>query len=381
MTDVMIYVQHLLGIGHVRRTALLVAEMRKLGLTVGVVSGGIPDDAIDFAADEVIQLPACRSADHGFSGLVDQDGNPVDDAWKDGRKNALLAAYHTLLPRLLLVEMFPFGRRAFRFELLPLLEQAGQDGVARVCSVRDLLVRKNDISKERWMRDIALSHFDRVLVHGDPVVIGFDRSFPFTADLGDMLEYTGYVAADVKRDTSIVRSGVVVSAGGGAVGADLIDAAIAARPLSAKYADAQWDIITGPHFPADAFARLAGNMPDGMVLHRFLPDFRDRLARAEVSVSQAGYNTLMDVLGAGVPAVMVPFAEGGESEQSERAEIFAQKGIISLLPASKLCPETLARMMDDADFPKEFELLLDGARIGAAKIRAIIMGKDHGHLG
>ena len=381
MTDVMIYVQHLLGIGHVRRTALLVAEMRKLGLTVGVVSGGIPDEAIDFGADRVIQLPACRSADHGFSGLVDQDGKPVDDAWKDGRKNALFAAYQELSPRLLLVEMFPFGRRAFRFELLPLLERAGEDGVKRVCSVRDLLVRKKDIQKERWMRDVARSYFDRVLVHGDPAVFGFDRSFPFAADLRDMLDYTGYVAADVKRDSSVSRAGVVVSAGGGAVGADLIAAAIAARPLSAKYAKAHWDIITGPHFPADAFARLSANLPDGIRLHRFLSDFRDRLVRADISVSQAGYNTLMDVLAAGVPSVMVPFAEGGESEQSERAEIFADKGIISLLPACQLQPETLARAMDNADFPKEFELLLDGARIGAAKIRAIIMGKDHGHLG
>ncbi|AUG52737.1 glycosyltransferase family protein [Thalassospira marina] len=381
MTDVMIYVQHLLGIGHVRRTALLVAEMRKAGLSVGVVSGGIPDDAIDFSADEVIQLPACRSADLGFSGLVDQDGNLVDDAWKDGRKNALLAAYQTLSPRLLLVEMFPFGRRAFRFELLPLLEQAGQDGVKRVCSVRDLLVRKKDISKERWMRDIALSHFDRVLVHGDPAVFGFDRSFPFAADLGDMLEYTGYVAADIARNDAGPRGGVVVSAGGGAVGADLIAAAIAARPLSGKYADVNWDIITGPHFPVDAFAKLAANMPAGITLHRFLPDFRERLTHAVLSISQAGYNTLMDVLAAGVPSVMVPFAEGGESEQTERAEIFAARGIISLVSANDLTPEKLALAIDNADFPEEFELSLDGARIGAAKIRAIIMGKDYGHLG
>ncbi|OSQ38951.1 glycosyltransferase family protein [Thalassospira mesophila] len=380
MTDVMIYVQHLLGIGHVRRTALLVREMREAGLSVGVVSGGIPDDAIDFGTDTVIQLPPCRSADHGFSGLVDENGVVVDDDWKARRKQALFDAYQILSPRLLMVEMFPFGRRAFRFELLPLLEQAGQDGVKRVCSVRDLLVRKTDIAKERWMRDVALSHFDQILVHGDPAVLEFDRSFPFAADLAARLEYTGYVAPQV-RATNAPRDGVVVSAGGGAVGGDLIRAAIAAMPLSQKYAMAPWDIITGPHFPADDFAAIRRNLPPNITLHRFLSDFRHRLTRANVSVSQAGYNTLMDVLVAGVPSVMVPFAEGGESEQTERAEIFAAKNIISLLPSSNLTAQTLAKAIDNADFPKEFELSLDGARIGAAKIRAIIMGKDHGHLG
>lgn len=380
MTDVMIYVQHLLGIGHVRRTALLVRDMRQAGLSVGVVSGGIPDAAIDFGTDNVLQLPPCRSADHGFSGLVDEKGVIVDDGWKANRKQALFDAYHLLSPRLLMVEMFPFGRRAFRFELLPLLEQAGQDRVTRVCSVRDLLVRKTDIAKERWMRDVALSHFDRILVHGDPAVFGFERSFPFAADLAGRLDYTGYVAPQVPA-SDVPRDGVVVSAGGGAVGVDLIRAAIAAMPLSQKYASAPWDIITGPHFPADDFAAISRELPKNITLHRFLSDFRQRLTRARVSVSQAGYNTLMDVLVAGVPSVMVPFAEGGESEQTERAEIFAAKNIISLLPAAQLTPKTLAKAIDNADFPKEFELSLDGARIGAAKIRAIIMGKDHGHLG
>ncbi|OSQ42839.1 glycosyltransferase family protein [Thalassospira sp. MCCC 1A01428] len=380
MTDVMIYVQHLLGIGHVRRTALLVQEIQKTGLSVGVVSGGIPDDAIDFGTDTVIQLPPCRSADHGFSGLVDENGTAVDDAWKTRRQQALFDAYRDLSPELLMIEMFPFGRRAFRFELLPLLEKAGQDGVKRVCSVRDLLVRKTDIAKERWMRDVALSHFDTILVHGDPVVFGFDRSFPFAGDLSGKLEYTGYVAPQMPQGRA-PRNGVMVSAGGGAVGVELIRTAIAAMPHSQKYADVPWDIITGPHFPAEDFAAINRHLPQNMTLHRFLSDFRHRLTRASASVSQAGYNTLMDVLAAGVPSVMVPFAEGGESEQTERAEIFAAKNIISLLPAPQLTPLALAKAIDNADFPKEFELSLDGARIGAAKIRAIIMGKDHGHLG
>ncbi|WP_404426567.1 glycosyltransferase family protein [Thalassospira australica] len=374
MTDVMIYVQHLLGIGHVRRIALINTELQRLGITTTVVTGGIPDAVLDFGSDEVIQLPPCRSADSGFSGLVNENGDPVDDAWKEIRKQALLDAFETVAPKLLLIEMFPFGRRAFRFELLPLLDHAGQSGTPRICSVRDLLVRKSDRSKESWMRDTARSHFDGVLVHGDPELFDFGRSFPFADDIADMIEYTGYVAP--KADFVVgERRGVIVSAGGGAVGTALIDAAIAARPLSRRFADQPWDIVTGPHFPADAFSRLVRDLPDGITLHRFLPDFRDRMARSCVSVSQAGYNTLMDVLATGTASVMVPFADGGESEQSERAAILAGKDVLSLLDPGELTPQSLANQIDRAKKPAKLDISLDGAGITAAKIAERIRGK------
>lgn len=374
MSDILIYVQHLLGIGHVRRIALINAELKKLGVTTTVVTGGIPDATLDFGSDDVIQLPPCRTADSGFSRLVDEAGNPVDSAWKQTRKQALLDAFKSVAPKLLMIEMFPFGRRAFRFELLPLLDQAGQAGIARICSVRDLLVRKSDPAKEAWMRDVARHYFDRVLVHGDPMLFDFGRSFPFASDIADMIEYTGYVAP--KADfVAGERKGVLVSAGGGAVGAALIEAALAARPLSRRFADQPWDIVTGPHFPIATFDRLAQNLPVGITLHRFLPDFRERMARASVSVSQAGYNTLMDVLATGTASVMVPFADGGESEQTERAAILADKNVLSLLDPIDLSPQSLANQIDQAKNPVKLDLSLDGAGITAAKLAERIRGK------
>ncbi|MFC4234359.1 glycosyltransferase family protein [Thalassospira xianhensis] len=374
MSDILIYVQHLLGIGHVRRVALINAELCRLGMTTTVVTGGIPDASLDFGSDNVIQLPPCRTADSGFSGLIDEVGNPVDEAWKQRRKQALFDAFNVVAPKLLMVEMFPFGRRAFRFELLPLLDKAGQAGIPRICSVRDLLVRKSDRSKEAWMRDIARSHFDRVLVHGDPALFDFGRSFPFANDIADLIEYTGYVAP--KADFAAgERKGVLVSAGGGAVGTALIEAAIAARPLSSRFADQPWDIVAGPHFPREAFQRLEENLPTGINLHRFLPDFRERMAHACVSVSQAGYNTLMDVLATGTASVMVPFADGGESEQAERAAILAGKNVLSLLDPDDLNPQSLANQIDRAKNPVKLDISLDGAGITAAKLAERIRGK------
>ena len=67
-----------------------------------------------------------------------------------------------------------------------------------------------------------------------------------------------------------------------------------------------------------------------------------------MSVSQGGYNTVMDILASGCPAVIVPFAAGTESEQTMRARILAQRGFVHVLEEPRLSPEALARAIDAA---------------------------------
>ena len=55
------------------------------------------------------------------------------------------------------------------------------------------------------------------------------------------------------------------------------------------------------------------------------------LARSRLSLSQAGYNTVMDILAVGARALVLPFAEGAESEQSLRARLLAERGLLSLM--------------------------------------------------
>ncbi|MBN8197102.1 glycosyltransferase family protein [Thalassospira povalilytica] len=375
MADVFVYVQHLLGIGHVRRMALINRAIRDRGLSVMVASGGVPDAGLDFTADQVVQLSPCKTADSSFSTLVDPKGNRLGDDWKETRKAELLTAFVDARPKLLLVEMFPFGRRAFRFELIPLFEAAKAAGIPVVCSVRDLLVRKKDPAKTQWMATIARKYLTWVLVHGDPNVFDFAHSFECADQIADLITHTGYVAAEPGIKTTASRSGVLVSAGGGAVGAELIELAIAARQYSGAYGQAKWDIVAGPHFPPDRFDMIASTLPDGVELHRFLPDFRERMAKAAVSVSQAGYNTLMDVLSTATPAVMVPFADGGESEQTERAEILSKEGVISLLDLDGLSAQSLAKYIDRASQPANVKIALDGAQKTAAIIAGMIKGQ------
>ncbi|MGY9107127.1 MAG: glycosyl transferase, partial [Alphaproteobacteria bacterium] len=59
---VFFYVQHLLGIGHSMRAALLTRAMTEAGLEVTLVNGGEPTNLDDPGAVRSIQLTPARAA-------------------------------------------------------------------------------------------------------------------------------------------------------------------------------------------------------------------------------------------------------------------------------------------------------------------------------
>jgi predicted glycosyltransferase len=351
---VLFYVQHLLGVGHLKRASLLARAMAAAGLDVSVVLGGpeVPDVGFDDCAR--FPLPPVRAADETFTVLVDERGNPIDDAWKDGRMARLMAVFDVVQPDVLLVEQFPFGRRQFRFELMPLLEQArmSPNRPQILSSIRDVLVRKRDPKREREMVTLAEIWFDRVLVHGDPEVIPLDASFPQATEIGHKLVYTGYVIDpdDLEEMASGRESGrdeVVVSVGGGAVGESLLRTALAARPLS-RLAHHVWRLVTGPNLPDSVYTELAWNLPPGVVVERWRSDLPVMLRNCVLSISQGGYNTIMDILRARARAVIVPFAAGTETEQEFRARVLEERGLVTVVDPGSFSPESLAGAVDQA---------------------------------
>ena len=73
------------------------------------------------------------------------------------------------------------------------------------------------------------------------------------------------------------------------------------RALRPSLRDATWRFLTGPNLPEVDYALLAAAAGPGTIVERFRPDFSARLANAALSISQAGYNTVMDILRVRVP--------------------------------------------------------------------------------
>ena len=355
------YVQHLLGIGHLRRTLTFAKALAAKEIEVTLASGGFPVAGLELDDVRFVQLPPAAAADLTFKVLVGADERPVTEEWKSRRRDILLDAWRTADPHALILELYPFGRRQMRFELIPLLDAAF--GTARrpliASSVRDILGGgQKDAARQVEMLEVFNRYFDRVMVHGDPSVIPFAQTFRHAEAIGEKLQYTGYIvdrsgsrsmAAGIRETGSGAE--VIVSAGGGAVGMRLLETAIRARAHTVL-AQAPWRILCGVNAPASDLEGLRGlareTGTDRVIVERARADFDKLLANCAVSISQGGYNTVMDILQAEARAVVVPFSGGGETEQTVRAKAFADRRLIETIPEEGLSPGSLAAAVDRA---------------------------------
>lgn len=360
---VFFYVQHLLGIGHLARASRIADALVASRFDVTVVTGGTPVAGFPGPGVRHVTLPTITAGDAGFLGLKDAEGQAVDEAFKQRRSAMLLAAYRQCEPDIVIIEAFPFGRRQVRFELIPLLTaiHATHPRPRVVCSLRDILQER--AKPERDQESIALvkQYFDLVLVHGDPTFARLEETFPAADQIRDHIAYSGLVAAPPPVPGS-ERFDVVVSAGGGAVGIDLVRAALeAARRLPET---GSWCVITGPNLPAPEYDSVVTAAPPNVTVVRFRRDFPSLLASTRLSISQAGYNTVCDILNARCRCLLVPFAAGGETEQGQRADRLEKLGLAHVLPEESLSADAMTQEVRKAlAAPKlpPLTLGLDGA--------------------
>jgi predicted glycosyltransferase len=346
---VLIAVTHLLGVGHLARAAQLARGLVVAGHEVCLATGGRPVPHLDLAGVDVVQLPAVHCRDADFRTLWTDAGTVLDDAGKAARRDALLAAFRRFVPDVVVTETYPFGRRSLRGEFEALVRAVWErpDRPALLASIRDILNPPSRAAKAAEADAVVAGYYDGVLVHGDPAAVPLEASWPVGERLRPRLRYTGYITDGASGDKPQERTNeIVVSGGGGTAGLPLFEAAVAASHLDAD--GLSWRVLVGHGVPDDAFRHLAERAHPRLVVERARPDFRALLSRAAVSVSQSGYNTVLDLAAAGTPAVLVPFEEAGEREQALRAARLAASGLAVLLPARELSPQTLLRAVDAA---------------------------------
>jgi predicted glycosyltransferase len=344
------------------------------------VQGGRPVPGLDLGGAEVVALPPLVAENDAASALAWADGRRPTPPELAARRDRLLAALRAHDPSVVLLELFPFGRHALTFELGPLLLAAADDRARRgaaaprvAVSLRDVLVSKpNQAWFELASVAVAREWTDRVLVHGSPDSIPLSRTHALADRLGDRLVYTGYLGPEMSAPVATPHDEVVISAGGGQVGEPLFRAALAAWPLTTAARARPWRLVTGPYLPAAVRAdleRVARALParDGrpaVVVESYRSDLGAHLGGAALSVSQAGYNTVLELVAHRVRAVVVPY-EGSGDEQPLRAGLLAERGLLAIVPERELTPAHLAAAMDTAlgrpGFPAPVRLDMDGA--------------------
>ena len=342
-------VQHLLGIGHVMRSKRITSALLDAGFEVDIILGGTQTPATFPKGAKCFQLSPYKAGPGGFSDLVDENNISVDEHYKQNRLKQLLALLHSRAPDIIFTEAFPFARHQLGFEFIPLLEAAQQMTPKPyiACSVRDLLHKKVAPGRDERTVELLRKYYDFVFLHADPEFAALDGTFRFADEISDLTHYTGLVTPDEGEPRTGKAYDVVVSAGGGAVGKPLFEAALEAMPLT-RYAKDNWGFITGPNLPEETVRKLENAVRPNLSVERFRTDFSAMLKDTRVLVSQSGYNTSADIMRASCHSVLVPYVREGLTEQTDRATLFEQRGLAVHLSQAGMTAKTLAAAIDKA---------------------------------
>lgn len=362
----MIYCQHSLGLGHFVRSLALAEAMVSQFEVIFCNGGPVPDGFVLPETISFIHLPPLRLNEDGSL-----SGSDCAEALIAKRRDLMCAEARTAKPALLLVELYPFGRKKFASEIDPLVDLVRGSGGKVACSVRDILVteRVDQLRHDERAAALLNLHFDLVLVHADARLFSLSDSFQPVTPLAIPVRYSGYVVREAAARQNVNPDGMtLVAAGGGAVGHAVYKAAIAAQPALMAKRGWTMTLVAGPLFPTDDWAALVeiARGVAGLTLVRSMPALPSLFAQSGRFVGQCGYNSALELLQAGLPSLFIPFARGQESEQTQRARKLKALGLADWMPDHNLTGTALAERLMRLDIAsKPQQLDLNGARTSA----------------
>ena len=366
MQKVMFYCQHILGMGHLIRSVEIVKGLIP-DYQICFINGGQIIPEFEFPTEiEVINIPAVKTNSE-FNEL-----RPVDDSLtmkevEAMRTKILLETCDRLQPDILIIELFPFGRRRFSFELIPLLEKAKARGTKIVSSVRDIVVMKqNQQRHEEKVCRLINKYFDLLLVHGDPNFVKLDLSFSRVNDFNCPVHYTGYVVQPVPktRQINLDKPTILVSVGGGRFGHDLLECVALAAPILKAKIPHHIQVFTGAFSPEEVLIRLQDLTENlgNITCDRYTSNLLDYMQQADLSIGMGGYNTTMNILSTGIPAMMMAFQGNNDKEQETRLRKLDSLRRVKMIKNEDLQPEKFARLIINylEQTPRKLALDLNG---------------------
>jgi predicted glycosyltransferase len=376
--------------GHLVRSLEIVRALKDWDVTF--LNGGDLCPGMEFPPQtKIVNLPPIKSESDFKTILAAEKGQDLE-AVKRIRASRIQAEFARIQPDVFLIEMFPFGRKHFAYELVPVLEQIRLNKMptAVACSLRDILVNNKRNQAQHDERAITLMnrYFDLLLVHADPRFQTLDETFPQIRELRCDIRYTGFVSQGVPQPLDRApalpsdQPMILVSIGGGRVGYELVECALQASAQLRAGFPHRMIILTGPYMPEEQFQLLLTSavVHEQVTILRYTPNFLSYLREASLSVSMAGYNTCMNLLATGTKALVVPFTGGGNTEQTLRADKLAQLGVVGVVNPSQLQPDYLAeRMIQALRTPPQTPTLSldqDGAMKTAACLQELVTRKQ-----
>jgi predicted glycosyltransferase len=379
MPKLMFYCQHILGMGHLIRSIEIVRGLIP-DFQVCFINGGQVIDEFEFPEGiEVVNIPAVKT-DSEFSELMPVDDNYNMEELETIRRDILLYHCDRFQPDILVIELFPFGRRRFSFELIPLIEKARSMGTKIVSSIRDIVVTKQDRERhEEKICRLINKYFDLVLIHGDPNFVKLNLSFSRVSDLNCPVHYTGYVVQPLPEKNDLLKikkPSILVTVGGGRFGHDLLECVANTAAILEDKIPHHLQVFTGPFSPDSVLENLQEITKelDNITIERYTPNLLDYMQQADLSIGMSGYNTTMNILSTGIKAMMMAFQGNNDKEQETRLKKLDDLGRVKMIYSEDLQPEIFARKIIKylTESPNELTLDLNGVNCTATYLKQLV---------
>jgi predicted glycosyltransferase len=242
-------------------------------------------------------------------------------------------------PDLLIVDKEPLGLRG---EVRPTLDLLRERGTPLILGLRDVMDDPSALETE-WERKNAVpalsEYYDELWVYGLPQICDPLKGIDLPASVRHRMVYTGYLrrrvgeSAAANIDTRGLADGdfLLVTAGGGGDGEELIDWVLAAYehdpgPLPPAL------IVFGPFMLPErqsAYDARAARLPKVRAI-TFDTHLEALMARAKGVVAMGGYNTFCEILSFDKPALILPRMVP-RLEQYIRAQRAAELGLVTML--------------------------------------------------
>lgn len=194
--------------------------------------------------------------------------------------------------------------------------------------------------------EIIERYYDEVWIYGSREVFDAIAEYDFPPAVAAKTQYCGYLRRHtVRRAPHAGPPRVLVTAGGGGDGDALVRTYLTALSAVAP-GEFQSVVLLGPQLApdtADAVRRLGAGRSDVAYVD-FEPDMTRRYEQADVVLSMVGYNTVCELLTAGVRAVLVP-RSAPVQEQLIRARRLSARGHFRMIEPTELTP---ARLLAEA---------------------------------
>jgi predicted glycosyltransferase len=348
-----LYSHDALGMGHMRRNALIaqVLAAPPLNAVVLLVSGAKEMNAMRLAHGvDCVTLPALSKESDGSY----RPRNLAISRQRliDLRAQTIAAALEAFDPDMLIVDKQP---RGVLCELDPALDQMRRRRKICVLGLRDVLDDPDTVRREWEESDsdgAVAEYYQAAFVYGDPTVYDMLREYRMSQAMQERVRFTGYLDPGVRElgdpDHAATAALAAINpddklvfceVGGGQDG-EHVAAAFAEADLPRGYTGV---LMTGPFMPVAARERLAAVASHKRNLHviEFTSEPTHLLRRAERVVAMGGYNTVCEVLSLEKRALIVP-RTFPRTEQRIRAERLHDLGALDLMTPGELTPARLS---------------------------------------